>query len=138
MLRYDLRNFPIEEDNIRDIRQLIGTLGQGSLVALSPKVPDSIYDRYELDFLKAQIVIDFSNAEVVSRLRDTYDEPIRLFWKLYKLQLLGTKQWTAEAKRSLMKDDFQGHVKKPLKGKLPLSVTDLHMSDGVRSIPSTT
>ncbi|MEQ1511341.1 MAG: AAA family ATPase [Lysobacteraceae bacterium] len=135
VLRYDLRNFPIEEDSIRDIKQLIGTLGQDNLVPLSAKVPDPVYDRYELDYLRAEIVIDFSNAEVVSRLRDTYGEPIRLFWKLYKLQLLGTKQWTAEAKKFLMRDDFQGHVKKPLKGKLPLSVAELQMSDGIRNIP---
>jgi hypothetical protein len=37
-------------------------------------------------------------------------------------------------RRSLENESFLGHVEKPLKGKLPLSVVDLQMSDGDRRV----
>jgi hypothetical protein len=40
------------------------------------------------------------------------------------------ERWSGDVKASLRHDDFQGHIKKPLKGRLPLSVRELWMSDG--------
>lgn len=60
--------------------------------------------------------------------------PSQWFSALYKLQLLGVEEWSGAVKRGLRRDSFQGHVEKPLKGKLPLSVQELWMSDGQRTV----
>jgi len=132
VLRYDLRSVPFEQDTIQDIEQLVRTLGQTCLAPRSSRTRDKDLERYGLDFLAADIEIDFRESGVLQRLRETYSQPARLFWKLYKLQLLGVKHWSTDVKKSLRDDGFQGHVKKPLKGNLPLSVTELCMSDGRR------
>lgn len=134
VLRYDLRNVPVEEDSIRDIQQLVRVLGDDCLSPISRKVSDEEFDRYELDYLHADITFDLADNITVNRLKDAYIQPIVLFWKLYKLQLLGVKYWSLEVRRSLRRDEFQGHVEKPLKGRLPLSVIELQMSDGERSV----
>lgn len=131
-LNYDLRKAPVEEDSIRDIQQLVRALGGEALRPRAPRTSDQNLERYGLDYLHADIHIDFTDVNVVSRLKDTYQSPSNLFWKLYKLQLLGVKEWASDVKRNLRKDSFQGHVKKPLKGRLPLSVLDLKISDGRR------
>lgn len=130
IIRYDLRQAPIEQDSIEDIKQLIRTLGTESLNGLTNKTSNEQYDLYELDYLYAEITINFLDPNIIGRLRDTYLEPLRLFWKLYKLQLLGVEQWTPATKKSLRNDSFTGHVKKPLKSKLPLAVVDIELSDG--------
>jgi ABC-type multidrug transport system ATPase subunit len=56
-----------------------------------------------------------------------FDGPIRFFEKLYKIQLLGAGAWQSQDKRNLRDDSFFGNVKKPLKTKLPLSVTELKL-----------
>lgn len=130
-IRYDLRNAPVEEDSIRDIQQLIRALGADAVSPRVRRASDQELERYELEYLCADISIDFSNANILALLRETYHRPVNLFWKLYKLQLLGVKTWSAEVKKSLRKDSFQGHVRKPLKGKIPLAVLNVEMSDGL-------
>lgn len=132
VFRYDLRSVPFEQDTIRDIEQLVRALGQTCLTPRSRRTAEKDLERYGLDFLAADIAIDFRDSDVLQRLRATYPQPARLFWKLYKLQLLGVKRWATEVKSSLRDDRFLGHVKKPLKGVLPLSVSELWMSDGGR------
>lgn len=129
IIRYDLRRAPIEQDSIEDIKQLIRTLGTESLIGLTNKTTDEQFDLYELDYLHAEITIDFLAPNTLARLRETYLDPSRLFWKLYKLQLLGVEQWAPATRKSLRIDSFTGHVKKPLKGKLPLAVVDIELSD---------
>lgn len=133
-IRYDLRQAPIEQDSIEDIKQLIRTLGTENLNGLTNKTTDEQYDLYELDYLYAEITIDFLAPNTITRLREVYLEPSRFFWKLYKLQLLGVERWAPETRKSLRDDSFTGHVKKPLKGKLPLAVVDIELSDENRVV----
>ena len=134
IIRYDLRRAPIEQDSIEDIKQLIRTLGTENLNGLTNKTTDEQYDLYELDYLHAEITIDFLAHNTITRLREVYLEPSRFFWKLYKLQLLGVERWAPETRKSLRDDSFTGHVKKPLKGKLPLAVVDIELSDENRVV----
>lgn len=130
VLRYDLRGVPVAQDSIEDLRQLIRTVGNDKVSGLGKRTDDEQYELYELDHLNAEITFDFLDAELQHRLAEAYVDPATLFWKLYKLQLLGVGRWTPETRKSLREDAFVGHVKKPLKGRLPLSVVDLQLSDG--------
>jgi len=47
---------------------------------------------------------------------------------------LGVGRWPSDMRTALRNDAFVGHVAKPLKGKLPLSVIDIQMSDGARLV----
>jgi predicted ATPase len=130
VLQYDLRRAPVEQDSIVDIKQLVRAAGEENIRGLSARTTDEQYDLYELNYLRAEITINFVVPNVIGRLRETYRDPARLFWKLYKLQLLGVGQWSPEMRKALKDDSLHGHVKKPLKGKLPLSVVELELSDG--------
>ncbi len=135
ILQYDLRRAPVEQDSIEDLKQLVRAVGEDNIRGLSARTTDDQYDLYELNYLRAEITIDFMNPNVVGQLRETYLDPVRLFWKLYKLQLLGVGKWSSEMRKALRDDSLNGHVKKPLKGKLPLSVVELELSDGEHSAP---
>lgn len=135
VLQYDLRRAPIEQDSIEDIKQLIRAVGDDSIRGLSKKTTDEQYDLYELNYLHAEIIIDFLAPNVVESLREVYIDPARLFWKLYKLQLLGAGKWSPDVRKALRNDSLNSHVKKPLKGKLPLIVIELELSDGEYSAP---
>ncbi|EQL39325.1 hypothetical protein AN459_12455 [Pseudomonas aeruginosa] len=135
VLQYDLRRAPVEQDSIEDIKQLVRAVGEDNIRGLSPRTTDEQYDLYELNYLRAEITIDFMDPNIAEQLRETYLDPVRLFWKLYKLQLLGVGKWSHEICRALRDDSLNGHVKKPLKGKLPLSVVELELSDGEHSAP---
>lgn len=88
------------------------------------------YELLQLDYLAGDIELNFTDERFVARLSDSTRDPSQWFFALYKLQLLGVAEWAGNVKKSLRRDSFQGHVKKPLKGKLPLSVQELWMSDG--------
>ncbi|MEW6462292.1 MAG: AAA family ATPase [Pseudomonadota bacterium] len=133
VLQYDLRRVPVEQDSIEDLKQLVRAVGEDNIRGLSARTTDEQYDLYELNYLRAEITIDFMATNVAGQLRETYLDPVRLFWKLYKLQLLGVGKWSSEICKSLRDDSLNGHVKKPLKGKLPLSVVELELSDGEHS-----
>lgn len=131
VLRYDLRNVPIEEDAIRDIKQLTREVGKTAVVGRCKRSSDEIYDIYELDYLAADIVIDLFDNSLKERLNNIYyGDPFQFFQKLYKIQLLGAKHWQSGDRKNLRKDDFEGNVKKPLKTKSPLSVVGLKLSNG--------
>lgn len=131
-IQYDLRQVPIEEDAIRDIQQLVRTVGADAVEGISDKTSNEQYDLYELDYLAGIIHIDLAREGLREQLRERYyDLPIRFFEKLYKLQLLGVSSWSGGDKKKLRRDDFFETVKKPLKGKLPLAVTKLSLSNGV-------
>lgn len=134
VLRYDLRGQATASDNARDIKRLIELAGPDSCTPISPRTKESEYELLELDFLAADIELDFDNQDVVTRIADNPRGPGQWFFALYKLQLLGVEEWSGEIKRELRRDSFQGHVEKPLKGKLPLSVKELWMSDGQRKV----
>ena len=130
-IHYDLRNVPVEEDAIRDVQQLVRVVGSDAVEGLSDRTSDEQYDLYELDYLVGNIKIDLTRNGLRERLSETYyDLPIRLFEKLYKLQLLGVSRWQGRDKQRLRKDNFFETIKKPLKGKLPLAVTKLTLSNG--------
>ena len=131
-IQYDLRQVPVEEDAIRDIQQLVRVVGVDSVEGISDKTSNEQYDLYELDYLAGIIDIDLTRDGLREKLSERYyDLPMRLFEKLYKLQLLGVSRWNAADKKSLRCDDFFETVKKPLKGKLPLAVTKLSLSNGI-------
>jgi predicted ATPase len=128
VLEYDLTKTALEEDTVRDIQQLIRLAS--SLEGLSSKASDEEYDLYELDFLKGRITFNLKERSVRSGLFDQYyGMPIRLFERLYKIQLLGVKAWQPSVKKSLKDDGFFGNVKKPLRTKLPLFISELSLED---------
>jgi predicted ATPase len=134
ILRYDLRGQATASDNARDIKRLIELAGPHRCTPISPRTSEPEYELLELDYLAGDIEIDFADPEVFRRMADNSREPDQWFSALYKLQLLGVDEWSGAVKRALRRDSFQGHVEKPLKGKLPLSVQELWMSDGERTV----
>ena len=130
VIQYDLRKTALEEDAVRDIRQLIELVSTDNVEGLIPRTEDTVYDLYELDYLCARITIDLTRAGLRKRMQERYlDMPIRLFERLYKIQLLGVKAWQGRDKKLLRDDSFLGNIKKPLKTKLPLSVAELLLAD---------
>jgi predicted ATPase len=134
MLRFDLRGQETATDNARDIKRLVELAGPERCTPISPRTSESQYELLELDHLAGDIEIDFQDPEVISRMAENSREPDQWFSALYKLQLLGVEEWSGAVKRALRRDSFQGHVEKPLKAKLPLSVQELWMSDGERTV----
>ena len=134
LFRYDLRGQATASDNARDVKLLIELAGPDKCKAASPKTSEAQYELLELDHLAGDIEIDFQDSRVIARLRDNIRKPSQWFSALYKLQLLGVEEWPGGMRRALRRDDFQGHVEKPLKGRLPLSVQELWMSDGHQTI----
>lgn len=133
VLEYDLTKTALEEDTVRDIQQLIRLAS--SLEGLTSKTSNEEYDLYELDYLKGRITFDLKERNVRSGLFDRYyGMPIRLFERLYKIQLLGVKAWQPSVKKKLRDDGFFGSVKKPLRTKLPLFVSELSLEDGEGNI----
>lgn len=134
VLRYDLRGQATASDNARDIKRLIELAGPHRCRPISPRTSEPEYELLELDYLAGDIEIDFADPEIIRRMADNSREPHQWFSAMYKLQLLGVDEWSGAVKRALRRDSFQGHVEKPLKGKLPLSVQELWMSDGERTV----
>ncbi len=134
VLRYDLRGQATASDNARDIKRLIELAGPNRCKPISLRTSEPEYELLELDYLAGDIEIDFQDLEVLGRMADNSRAPDQWFSALYKLQLLGVEEWSGAVKRALRRDSFQGHVEKPLKGKLPLSVQELWMSDGERTV----
>jgi predicted ATPase len=130
VIRFDLRGHATAGDNARDIQRLIELAGPEKLKPISSRTSEGQYEVFQLDYLAADIEIDFTDPQVIARLSDGGRGPSQWFSALYKLQLLGVGSWAGDVKRALRRDSFKGHVKKPLKGKLPLSVQELWMSDG--------
>ena len=130
ILRFDLRGQATAGDNARDIQRLIALAGPDKLTPVSARASEEQYELFQLDYLAGDVELDFTDPQVVERIKDSGRDPSQWFSALYKLQLLGVGGWTGEIRKSLRRDGFQGHVKKPLKGKLPLSVRELWMSDG--------
>jgi len=127
-IRFDLRGHATAGDNARDIQLLIELAGPDRLTPRSARTSEEQYELFQLEYLAGDIELDFTDQQVVEGLARR--GPNQWFSALYKLQLLGVGAWPGDVKRSLRRDGFQGHVKKPLKGKLPLSVQELWMSDG--------
>lgn len=130
IVRFDLRGHATAGDNARDIQRLIELAGPDGLTPLAARTSEDQYELFQLDYLAGDIELDFKDPQVIGRLDASGRDPSQWFSSLYKLQLLGVGAWASDVKRSLKRDSFQGHVKKPLKGKLPLSVQQLWMSDG--------
>ncbi len=129
-LKYDLRRGLASSDALRDIRILIRAGGTDCVVGLGGRTSDQEYDVYELDYLAGVITLDLSDPEVKERLSsDNYNDPLRLFERLYKLQLLGVSNWQGDSRKKLRQCDFIETVKKPLKAKLPLSIERLELAD---------
>ncbi|MFM0481047.1 AAA family ATPase [Paraburkholderia strydomiana] len=134
IIRFDLRGQATAADNARDVQRLIELAGVERLDPMSARTSSEQYELLQLDYLAGEIELDFTDERVVERLRDGARDPSQWFFSLYKLQLLGVAEWAGNVKKSLRRDSFQGHVKKPLKGKLPLSIQELWMSDGRKQV----
>lgn len=132
-IHFDLRGHAAALDNARDIQRLIELAGQDRLTPLSGRTTEAEYEQLQLNCLAGDIELDFTDPQFAERFQASFRDPEQWFLALYKLQLIGVGEWSGNTKMSLRNDSFQGHVKKPLKGKLPLSVKELWMSDGQRS-----
>lgn len=130
-LKYDFRNCVVEQSAIQDIKQLIRIVGEYAHTGDGPRSTDEQYELYDLDYLAGSIVLDLLSDEVLAGLREAnYDKPHVFFSRLFKIQQLGVKNISYASRLLLQKDNFLGTVKKPLKTRLPLSVTELILSDG--------
>ena len=128
--KYDLRRGLATVDAAKDITILIRAGGVDCVEGIGNKTKDKEYDLYELDYLAGFITLDLSNQSVKEKLSNAnYNEPLRLFERLYKIQLLGVSNWQGSDLKKLRKCDFIETVKKPLKTKLPLSVERLELAD---------
>ncbi|PYF79900.1 putative AbiEii toxin of type IV toxin-antitoxin system [Marinomonas alcarazii] len=131
VLRYDFLGGVTEEDAIKDVKMFMDIAGVQNVHSIGQKTTDEQYEVYSLDYLAGEIVLDLTDDSVLSELRErNYRDPFTLFQRLYKLQQLGVKNWQYASRLSLKKDDFIGTVKKPLKTKLPILVSELILSDG--------
>lgn len=129
-IRYNLRGAPIEEDSVKDIRQLISLSGK-EVTPNGPRTTDAQYDQFELDYLTGSIHFDFRVPALRERLSEAhYDRPLSLFRKLYRLQLLGVEQLPTRDRKNLRSDCFFGNVKMPMKLPSTIEVTDIRLSEG--------
>lgn len=130
VMHYDLKNWIFEEDTIRDIKLLVRVAGEHGFFPMGLRASDQDFEAYGLEYLKGKIVLDLMDENVISELRETnYDDPLQLFNRLYKIHLLGVKNWPTSGRRNLLWDDFLGTVKKPLKSKMPLIVDEILLAD---------
>lgn len=129
-MHYDLKNWVFEEDAIRDIKLLVRVAGKHGFSPMGMRASDQDFEAYGLEYLKGKIVLDLMDENVISALRETnYDDPLQLFNRLYKIHLLGVKNWPTNGRKNLLRDDFLGTVKKPLKSKMPLTVDEILLAD---------
>lgn len=129
-LYYNLRKNIVAEDTIKDIQLLYRIGGKDCITGIGTKTTDEQYNYYELDYLEGIITFDLTDSAVKERLQEThYNTPLVFFKRLYKLQLIGIKNWSSKDRKNLTKDNFFGTVKKPVKGKLPLSIEKLELTD---------
>lgn len=129
-ISYNLRGMAVVQDAISDIQQLIRVVGDHNVTGIGQRTSNKDFDLYGLDYLAGKIIIDFTDLTIKNSLVSTYFDPLTLFIKLYKIQLLGVKAWQTKDKKELRKDAFMGNVKKPLKTKLPLEITKLELRNG--------
>lgn len=129
-LQYDLRGGLASEDSIRDIQLLIRAAGKDNIQGIGKATSEDVFEIYELDYLTGYINLDLADPKIKSLLLAfNYEDPFQLFERLYKLQLLGVSKWQGETRKKLRDCSFTETVKKPLKGKLPLLVDRLELSD---------
>lgn len=79
VLRYDLRGQATASDNARDIKRLIELAGPRRCTPISQRTSEPEYELLELDYLAADIEIDFQDAEVVRRMAGNSREPDQWF-----------------------------------------------------------
>jgi predicted ATPase len=129
-LKYDLRKGLATVDAVKDIMVLLKAGGDDCVEGIGNRTNDQEFDLYELDYLAGVITLDLSDQSIKERLSSAnYNQPLRLFERLYKMQLLGVRNWQGDNLKKLRKCDFIETVKKPLKTKLPLSVERLQLAD---------
>jgi len=130
-IRYNLRRRSIARDFYDDIGQLIRVVGEESLSSHGNWMEEEDPNGRDLPYPSATIHFDLTDESKFNQLRENfYSSPLTLFLKLYRLQLLGAREWQARDKRALGDDRFFGNVKKPLKTELPLEVFDVQMANG--------
>lgn len=127
---YNLANDQVEADTVSDIKMLLRIAGKDNSKGVGKQATEQQYDMFELDYMKGEITFDLKDAAVRERLFEfNYGDPLQFFKRLFKAQQLGVKKWRAEDVRKLRRDDFFDNVKKPLKGKLPITIKELCLSD---------
>ena len=127
-VKYDLRDSFASPDAIDDLEQLSELVGESCT-----ENPENTYTDEEmlLRTCSGAFNFDLNKEELSETLRGgDYWTPRTLFLKLFRIQLLGAKHWQSRDKKNLRNDAFDGNVKKPLKGKLPLEVTELKLCNG--------
>lgn len=130
VLEYDLKNWTIEEELTKDIQKFIGDALPYNVTGFGKQTNHDEYELYELDFLRGTIELDLYDPDVKRNLRQSnIDSGLRMFERLYRIQQLGLKNLSADMRRQLKNDNYDGAVKKPLKAKLPLTVKELVLAD---------
>ncbi len=126
VIEYDLRSHIFDVDIVKDIQLMIRLAGDENFKPISQQSSDEDYDAFELDYFAGRILIDLEDVQQLERFQNYfYDFAFNFFSKLYKIQQLGVKKWSASDRKALKIDNYFGVVKKPLKAKLPLSITDI-------------
>ncbi|EGQ8496067.1 AAA family ATPase [Vibrio alginolyticus] len=120
-IEYDLHSYPYSENDAITINRLLDIA--------NPE--QGINDESQLENLSGTISFDFNKLGVKDSLRDwSVTGSLSFFNKLHAIQLLSIQSWDDSLKDKLMKDNFFGHVKKPLKSRSPISIRELKLTNG--------
>lgn len=130
-IAYDLRGYSIEDDIVNDIKQLHRAVdGFPNAIKDTVEASASEVERFGIDFICARLELDLTCDQLYENFKEAFFcDPLTLFKKLYRIQLLGIKHWSQELKSSVSQDSFIGNVKKPLKGNLPIKISKIVMTD---------
>lgn len=130
IIEYDLRNGIYEDETVRDIDWLIRIAGVDNFRPSYRSRDVSQHSDFYLEFKAGKIILDLSNESLWRELAErNYQDPITFFLRLSKIQMLGISNWSTETKKALKKDSFIGTIKKPLKTRMPLKITQIIMAD---------
>ena len=130
VIEYDLRNGVYEDEIVRDIDWLINIAGKSNFSPSYRSRNTNESSDFYLEFKAGKVILDLTNESLWEELASrNYQDPITFFLRLYKIQMLGISNWSAEVKKELKKDSFIGTVKKPLKSKMPLNITKVLLAD---------
>ncbi|PWD87444.1 AAA family ATPase [Ignatzschineria cameli] len=138
-LKYNIKKLQFHPDAFEDLKRLIKASGNDiqNWVNFMEKthhytrdIQQTFYSEeefWENEYLKVfpneMINFKFNNSYQIPKLRGiNYEDPCRLFERIFKTQLLGLSKWRISNWNSLREDNFIGTVKKPLKTALPLSL----------------
>ncbi|MEL4385939.1 AAA family ATPase [Shewanella xiamenensis] len=129
-MEYDLKNWVIDDDIAEDIAKFIGDMLPWNVDGRGGIATSAEFEEFGVHYLRGFATLDFLDTDVTKFLaQSNADSGLRMFEKLYRIQQLGLKALSSNARQNLKKDNYLGAVKKPLKSRLPFAVLQLKLAD---------